>query len=741
MPKFSEQIVDDSGYQRPVEGALVFLLDRDDNEVDTDSPNPTWTDNFGVFSFVADDGVYRFSARMGGVEIARGDALIGTPPQYVGKQGATGPSNNTRLTLSDLMAAAITDKTSLYDGSLWTWTPGDFTGLADDVNIVASNNAPLTTGAWLRQLDQVYVRRYGADPTGSTSAVSAFNRALAAGKRVVGAPGDVYLLDGSVVAPSGREIIGNGATLKIGAGAIGLRLPGDDCTVSGWTINGNGGLYAVLNTGKGNSFRDNICQGDIGHFFFCSDALHSLATGNFIDGRTASTEITTALVFERCKHITVTNNRSEDIPVGWCVQIRDGSEDFTVSHNNILQTMYGDSKVATQGQTVFTFTFARATFLRKIQVNGLPQSSGYTVTGSNPYTVTFTQGRTAGEAIRLIGFRGAENIQINSGSHHGTITSNVVDGTADSGIIAHGSHIAISGNTVRNCGYVGIAIYGDQDNIAVTGNIIADCAQMDDGVSSPDFPDLPSVFAGGVLASGNNATITGNTFTNTPVIANRGTMRYGVRFNKSDMPLLIDGRATIGESGNSYRGLFVDGHRYAPQDTTGQRVKSIAVDGPAVVYPAQIDLDQRWGVPAPTPEEEPNYPPYPPSTPYFNVSGSGGTRVTRDMVTKRGGTASMRTVAGQYIDFDLLAAGMLYGCNVEISFWAKANGGSSYFTVFTTLAGLQAPITATITDLTWKQYTIAFPLVPNLAESILIRMGADSESANFQHIQISGRRL
>lgn len=87
MPKFSEQIVDDSGYQRPVEGALVFLLDRDGNEADTDSPNPTWTDNFGVFSFIADDGVYRFSARMGGVEIARGDALIGVPPEFRGPQG------------------------------------------------------------------------------------------------------------------------------------------------------------------------------------------------------------------------------------------------------------------------------------------------------------------------------------------------------------------------------------------------------------------------------------------------------------------------------------------------------------------------------------------------------------------------------------------------------------------------------------------------------------------------------
>jgi parallel beta-helix repeat protein len=600
--------------------------------------------------------------------------------------------------------------------------------------------ASSTTQKKLRQ--EVSVEDFdGCDPTGATSSVAAFNAALAVARRVKGVEGSIYLLDSPVPVPSDREIVGNGGTLKIAPGATGLRLANDNCTVTGWTILGNGGLYAVQNTGKNNTFSGNVCQGNIGHFSFNSGALHAVANGNRIEGRTADTEITTAIIFESCKHITVSNNQSEDIPVGWFVQVRDGSEDFTITGNNLLQTQYNDTKVATAGQTVFTFLLERPCFLRKIQVNGLPQSSGYTVTGTNPYTVTFGVGRTGGEAVRLVGYRGAEQIQINSFSKHGTITGNVVDGTADSGIILHGSHISCTGNKIRNCGYVGIAIYGDQDNITVTGNEISDCAQMDDGMSSPDFPDLPSVFAGAILCSGNNATITGNTITNTPIIAGRGTMRYAIRFNKQDMPLLTDGRATISESGNSIRGLFVDGNRYAPQDTTGQRVKSISTDGPAISYPVQIDLDQRWGIPAPTPGDEPNYPPYPPSTAYFNVGGSGGTRATRDMATKLGGTASLRTVPGQYIDFDLLASSMLYGTNVEITFWAKANGGSSYFTVFTTLAGLSAPITATITDTNWRQYTISFPLVPNLAPSILIRMGADTESANFQHIQITGRRL
>lgn len=63
----------------------------------------------------------------------------------------SGPSNNTRLTLANLKAAATSDRTSLYDGSLWAWTLGDFTGRADDAIIVKANSTALTDGAWVRQ--------------------------------------------------------------------------------------------------------------------------------------------------------------------------------------------------------------------------------------------------------------------------------------------------------------------------------------------------------------------------------------------------------------------------------------------------------------------------------------------------------------------------------------------------------------------------------------------------------------
>jgi len=89
-------------------------------------------------------------------DMSQGPDLYG-PKQIVGNwglpkslRGVAGPSNNTRITLSDLKAANINDISSIYDGAVWTWRTGDYTGKADDINIVASNGVALSVGAWVR---------------------------------------------------------------------------------------------------------------------------------------------------------------------------------------------------------------------------------------------------------------------------------------------------------------------------------------------------------------------------------------------------------------------------------------------------------------------------------------------------------------------------------------------------------------------------------------------------------------
>lgn len=74
-----------------------------------------------------------------------------------GPQGSTGPADNTYSDLAAFKASDIGRKTAslvsvanIIDGR-FNWTAGNYTGKADDANVIQSNNTPLSTGAWVRQ--------------------------------------------------------------------------------------------------------------------------------------------------------------------------------------------------------------------------------------------------------------------------------------------------------------------------------------------------------------------------------------------------------------------------------------------------------------------------------------------------------------------------------------------------------------------------------------------------------------
>lgn len=564
----------------------------------------------------------------------------------------------------------------------------------------------------------------GSDPTGRHGSSAALIAAFKMARQVIGKAGSTYLIDQTVTLPPDSMFLGNGATIKLVAGSIGFRMPNPHCRFADWIIEANGALYAVLNTSDGNEFSDNVCRGDVGHFLFSTAASNVLALRNRIEGETAATEITTALLAENCKGVRFSDNHFRDIMTGWAMSVRNGTEDVVISSNDCRQTQWTDSITATEGQRIFRFVLGSRVHLKRVQINGLPRSTGYTIAGAGPeYTVAFSARRKGGEIVKLVGYRGAENIQVNTGCKSVKITGNFVDGTGDSGILVLSPHSTVTDNVVKNCGFAGIAIYAGADHATVTGNRVSDCAQMDDALSSPDFPLLSSVFAGGILISSQDAIISGNTIEN-----NSGTMRYGIRVNKSDMALRPDGGAAITLTRNSFKGTFVDGNIFAINDTTGQRINSVVVDGPLVSYPAVVDIDQPWTN-------------APPSGRYFAFSGFGRSYSIRDGLVKRAGKASIRTVAGEYLDIRPKAVAMLRNCAVEVSFWARNGSGASYFTVFTELAGLPFPLTARITDKVWKRYTIRFMFTDNLANTMLLRVGADSGFANVQNIEIAGRRL
>jgi len=246
MPNFSEQVVDDSGYRRPVEGAMVYLLDRSGALSVTTGPNPTTTDNFGVFNFTATDGVYIFSVRQGGIEIARGNAIIGNPPEYTGPPG---PADNTYATYAALLASDPARKSArLVPQSGETEPAGNFSYLggkwvrqtADGITFKQP-----TAGAVVRntqeELAAVGARpaQFGADLTGATDATAQVTAWLARGGELYIPQGDVYQYRGNLsISKSGSRIVGGGRLVVTAdvANKEAIIVAADDCLIEGITV-------------------------------------------------------------------------------------------------------------------------------------------------------------------------------------------------------------------------------------------------------------------------------------------------------------------------------------------------------------------------------------------------------------------------------------------------------------------------------------------------------------------------
>jgi hypothetical protein len=93
------------------------------------------------------------SGRLGGQKILGFDADTGAPEVQdmpSAFRGDPGPAANSYSSLVALRASPTTNLTALYDGSIWTWTLGDFTGEINDVTRVASDAFAVTVGAWVR---------------------------------------------------------------------------------------------------------------------------------------------------------------------------------------------------------------------------------------------------------------------------------------------------------------------------------------------------------------------------------------------------------------------------------------------------------------------------------------------------------------------------------------------------------------------------------------------------------------
>ena len=75
--------------------------------------------------------------------------LVPLLPEWM--KGDPGAAGNVAATLAQLKAAAVTNDTMIFDRVTFKWVLGNFTGKADNLNVVQSDHAAITVGAWLRQ--------------------------------------------------------------------------------------------------------------------------------------------------------------------------------------------------------------------------------------------------------------------------------------------------------------------------------------------------------------------------------------------------------------------------------------------------------------------------------------------------------------------------------------------------------------------------------------------------------------
>ena len=572
--------------------------------------------------------------------------------------------------------------------------------------------------------DTVSVSDFGAVGDGTTDDTAAFVNALAASDTVFGVQGKTYLINSQVTVGSNKRLVGNGATLKSAVGITMLLFSGNGSVLRDWVVNANGGLYTVRNSGLRNTFLENRFIGSVGHYIFNPlGSAYTTIQNNIIDGQGIS-RIVTSFVFEDSTHINVSGNRFVDIE-NWCVQVRGASSRVTIADNNCYATGYTSTVIATASQTVFNFTLSNPCHLAGIQVNGVPFDTGLTFSPTIPaatpttaFTVTFASGRTAGDVVKLIAHRAAENIQINGTTTDFTISGNTCSGGGDSGIVLAGScsRGTVTGNTIRDIAYAGISLEGGIQQVSVVGNVVYNVSLV----------TTSAAYSTCILVGGADNLVEGNTLSNAfgaPTAYSGISINYYASEDGS-----FDESIKIGV--NNYAGVFTKKLFIPNQSGTQKRLSISLMDGMTTYYPERINLESA-------------YTNAPANTAFWSYGGFGGTFSIRDTTIKQGGSASLKTVAGEYIDMQPLAAAALMDCVVNLSFWAIANSGSSYVTAFLDVGGgiIGSP-SVTISDTTWKQYNINFPFSPNeVAASLKFRVGSNTGFANFQYFEISMTKL
>lgn len=614
--------------------------------------------------------------------------------------------------------------------SFYGWFLGDSGTVADGYIIAKPNNGP---GFWrLNSGKKINVMQLGAQSNGTTDDHLAVQSATDNFEEVEFPSGRTTYIGAIVTVTTTTEFVGTNATVKSlnnPNGFIGRTFEVTAPLVKFKRINfdANGCAYVMLLDGRAPTVEKCVFSGTCQNYIFAQPNCSYLDVMSNRFECLEADSINTCVSLQGISGFRILDNDFVQVPVGWSVRASDGSHDGQINANRFVQTAVGSTATATADQTVFTFTLSRKVFFTGLQVNGRPVTRGYTVAQTgNTYTVTFDTAFTSAALLTFLGYRGAENIQINVNSYDIEIDGNKIDGTGDSGMTLLADRLTVTNNTVKNAAHGGITFYGDTNQCICASNTVIDCSQLDDGGPFAAEGPANSVFNGGILLSGRELYVAGNSVINTG-----HTMQYGIRVNTVSNRSDGSADATIQLGVNNFSGEFLLGKVFMPSGSALERIEDISIEGTgSMPYPAVADFDTAFPVGAPA---------TPANTPYIGWGGFGSTISSRDTAVKLYGLASMKTYPSEYVELLTLASNMFKDTIVEIEVWAISTG-VGYFGLLSTV-GAETLSRVTVDSGIWKQYTLRVAISDGVTAVRGLRFGSDTGNMNFMPPTIKTYRI
>ncbi|HJT43036.1 MAG TPA: hypothetical protein VJ750_05995 [Rhizomicrobium sp.] len=471
-----------------------------------------------------------------------------------------------------------------------------------------------------------------------------------------------------------------------------------------------------------------------------------IATNNVFQGKDAIVGI--GIFWEGCTGGLVQGNRFSDLGGAGTISFRSWFSSGEISGNSFYTPDVGNTVTATAGQTVFNFTASETGGQRfAMQLDGVPtyiDGTTWVKSGTDPNWILTGPPQAAGVKVRLLVWRAAEQININSGSGvYGNslgpkasgsgimISGNIIDGSGDGGIdltcdltwtgttwsetgcasaLDLPGNITIVGNTVRNTAAPSIISFFGTRGVNISNNVLSAAALGSSGASNPQQMAFIDLTYSGFVSEDSYARIGYNLLDNST-----NTAQYGIAIAGNNA---IDTGTTNKQIEIAQQGYVrcCGGTLPTPyyfKASTTQLSSGINLAGvPEVPWPQQPNVDYTWSGTPTLPKTDDYW--------YYNQATGLSPGISQVTSSIQGGKYAMQTVCGGGINFvpksESPNSGYAYGNVVHFKVSAKAEnpGGTSstasYIQIVGATGSTYRPASQPVyieNSGTWKNYDVS----------------------------------